>query len=56
MANGMDMVRGTGDGAWDFKHKSELKNTCASGQYETKVVASNKDFTLEIEAKPQQWN
>ena len=56
MANGMDMVRGKNAGEWDFKHKTELKYACASNQYETKVTASNKDFTLAVEARPEKWN
>jgi hypothetical protein len=56
MANGMDMVRGKTAGEWDFKHKTELKHACANNQYESKVVASNKDFTFEVEAKPEKWN
>jgi len=56
MTNGTDMVRGKEPGAWDFKHKSEVKYGCASNQYQTKVVASNKDFTLNVEATPKQLN
>jgi len=56
LSNGADMVRGKGAGAWDFKHKSELKYSCANAQYQTKIVASNKDFTLGVTAEPASLN
>lgn len=56
LTNGADMVSGKTAGVWDFKHKSEIKYACAEQQYTTKIVASNKDFTLNIEANPSNLN
>lgn len=56
LANGADMVSGKTAGTWDFKHKSEIKYNCANNQYQTKIVASNKDFLINVEANPSNMN
>jgi hypothetical protein len=56
LSNGTDMVKGKEAGTWDFKSKSELKYSCAENQYQTKLVTSNKDYTMNIEANPRAMN
>ena len=49
------MVKGKTAGTYDHKHKSELKYK-VNGELDTKLVASNKDYTVELEYAPADFN
>jgi hypothetical protein len=52
LSNGVDMVR-KGD-SYEHKHKTEMKRS--NEEREIKFVASNKDFTVECEWTPKDFN
>ena len=54
LSNGVDMVRGGKEGAFDFKHKTEFKNSC--DEQDWKFVVTNKGFEGELEYTPADFN
>ena len=54
LTQGTDMVKGKDAGIYDFKHKTEVKY--AEGDVEVKLTATNKDFAIDAEVQPSDFN
>lgn len=53
MSAGQDIVK-DGKGGYNCKHKTEVKTKC--GEWEYKLVSSNKEHEIEIEYEPTDLN
>lgn len=51
-----DFVKGKEPNTFDIKHKTEMKQICAQEQYETTLISSSKDFSVNFGINPTDLN